>query len=391
MRIANKPPPTTESKPKTEIKQQKAAPQKETPPETEASKAKDSGGVLDRLQTSFDKATEFAGELIGQPLQELTDQVSEFQSSPQLAQELHSQLQSAMLPSSPGQEARPSLEPPSERIFQPKSIAPGRRRPAPKNKEGGFGKPASGDSVGARFHDYGGAAEKSVMRERVNLNGDKHSRMQALHNFTQYDTKVSEESDTNACAAACVVSGAVIQGGQQGLQNLVKVIEDRENSTVRKMQTSDGWKSEGIAEWSKLPGIKERISSGTVTKQDLADLKTIVYKQLRKVEHDKDLNHTNKTIDIDAVKAYIQTDVKGGFLERGEEHPLKGMFDKMNIKLVDTTGNNSGNHFVLFFNDGNGTNENSLYDPWPQKEGSQITQNPNEMLPYHQNVKNAVR
>ena len=224
------------------------------------------------------------------------------------------------------------------------------------------------------------------MSKKVDLLGDKSARMGALKEFTQYDTKFSNESDANACGATCLVAGAAIQGGQKGLQDLVRVIEERGDATPDKV-TDTKWTEGKIAEFEKLPGIKERINNNTATQQDLADLKTIVYKQLRQVEKKEGHEFRDATINIDAMKEYINTDVKVW----GKDQPLKGMFDQMNVKLVDTTGDGKGNHFVLFFNDGKGSGENALYDPWPHKSGSQVTTDPAEMLVYHQNVHNATR
>jgi hypothetical protein len=257
--------------------------------------------------------------------------------------------------------------------------------------EGGQAGPAAGTSISSQFYRDGVAGptlarSDAFMKETVDLNGDKQSRIKALSTFTQFDNKYSAESDDNACGATAIVAGAALSGGKQGLQDLIKVIEDRGDTTQVKSVTR-GWKEGTIAEFSKLDDIKARVATGKVTQQDLADLKTIVYGQLRQVEKDIGANSTNPTIDIRAIQQYVNTDV--AYL--GVERPLAGAFSSMNIKLVDTMGTGQGNHFVLMFNDGTGKGENAVFDPWPTRSGKQINQNANEMLWYHHAVKNAVR
>ncbi|MBE2253498.1 MAG: hypothetical protein IAE78_28480 [Myxococcus sp.] len=264
---------------------------------------------------------------------------------------------------------------------EPKPVSAG-----PSVEGGDSGKAAAG-SLGERFHvEAPSPAKKEQLEKVVDLSGDKASRLKALNGFTQVDDKVDTESDLNACAAASIVAGAAIEGGSGGLNDLVRVIEERGNAT-RVKKVTGGWKDAEIPEYGKLDGIKERINAGKATSQDLHDLKTIVYKQLRKVEDQVGANSKDATINIDAVKAYVNTDVK----VFGEDRPLKAMFGNMNIKLVDTDGDDKGNHFVLMFNDGTGKGENAVYDPWPTKSGNQINQNQAELLAYHHNVRNALR
>ncbi|MEW5743028.1 MAG: peptidoglycan-binding protein [Myxococcota bacterium] len=257
------------------------------------------------------------------------------------------------------------------------------------NVEGGQSSPSTNKSISTQFHVATPTPPSAeAMKEPVDLSGDKAARMKALSTFTQLDSKVSEDSDTNACAAASVVAGAAIEGGNEGIKKLIQVIEDRGNKTVERRADGRGWK-EGmyIEGWDKLPGIKDRAARGTLTKQDLADLKTIVYRQLRQVEKDIGATSTNSTIDVDAVRNYLNTDVK--FF--GVDRPLKAMFDNMNVKLVDIDGNGTADHFVLMFNDGTGKGENAVYDPWPTRSGNQINRNQADLLWYHHAVKNAVR
>lgn len=254
--------------------------------------------------------------------------------------------------------------------------------------EGGRTEGSTPGSIGDRFHvDAPAAAKADVLNQVVDLSGDKASRMKALNGFTQVDGKVDVESDLNACAAASLVAGAALEGGNDGLKNLVRVIEERGNTTRVKSATGR-WKDAEIPEYGKLEGIKQRLNEGKATQQDLHDLKTIVYGQLRKVEDGiKGANSKDATINIDAVKAWVNTDVKVW----GEDRPLKAMFDNMNIKLVDTDGDGKGNHYVLMFNDGSGKGENAVYDPWPTTSGNQINSKQDELLVYHHAVRNALR
>ncbi|MCC6335557.1 MAG: peptidoglycan-binding protein [Myxococcales bacterium] len=267
--------------------------------------------------------------------------------------------------------------------------------PAPAgtiSTEGGEAAGASaGKSISSQFYKAGVsgpalAKSDAFMKETVDLTGDKQSRIKSLSTFTQFDNKYSEGSDDNACGATAIVAGAALEGGKEGLQKLIEVIEERGNTTQIK-RAGPGWKAATIPEFDKLADIKSRVATGKVTQQDLADLKTIVYGQLRQVEKDIGANSTNPTIDIRAIQQYLQTDV--GLVT--DKRPLAGMFSNMNIKLVDTMGTGYGNHFVLMFNDGTGHGENAVFDPWPTKSGNQINRNQAELLWYHHGVKNAVR
>ncbi|MFZ5442457.1 MAG: peptidoglycan-binding domain-containing protein [Myxococcota bacterium] len=255
------------------------------------------------------------------------------------------------------------------------------------NVEGGQTAPGGSRSIGEQFHvDTARPATKDSLASKVDLGGDKAARMKALDGFTQLDGTLDRESDLNACGATAIVAGAALEGGTAGLSKLLQVVEERGNQT-RMPSVTNGWKSGPIPEWDKLAGIEERVASNSLTQQDLADLKTIVYRQLRQVEDDIGAKSTNATIDVDAVRAYLATDVKW----LGVDQPLKGLFDQMNIKLVDVDGNGTGDHFVLMFNDGTGKGENAVFDPWPTKSGRQINRNQGELLWYHHAVKNAVR
>lgn len=258
-------------------------------------------------------------------------------------------------------------------------------------REGGATQATGAKSIGTQFHlqpdDVGTLARTPAqMAQTINLTGDKASRMKALNSFTQLDSKVSKDQDENACGATCVVAGAAIQGGKEGLQNLVKVIEDRGNKMPAWDQLHK-WHDGEIPEFGKLEGIKGRIDSGTVTMQDLADLKSIVYQQMHQVERDNKMKFDDNTINIDAIRMYVNTDVAWF----GTERPLQGMFDQMNIKNVDLDGDGQAEHFVLMFDAGNGRAENAVFDPWPTKSGNQINQSANDLLWYHHGVKNALR
>lgn len=296
-------------------------------------------------------------------------------------------------PTGGAQDAAPSAPKPStSQTATPAAPAPVPTPGGAIPTEGGQAAGASaGKSISSQFYKDGIAGptlakSDAFMKETVDLNGDKQSRIKNLSTFTQFDNKYSADSDDNACGATAIVAGAALEGGKEGLQNLIKVIEDRGNTTQIK-RAGSGWKAGTIAEFDKLADIKGRVATGKVTQQDLADLKTIVYGQLRQVEKDIGANSTNPTIDIRAIQQYVQTDV--AYL--GVERPLAGAFSNMNIKLVDTMGTGQGNHFVLMFNDGTGKGENAVYDPWPTKTGNQINRNQGEMLWYHHGVKNAIR
>jgi|GEM_PF-1609140 len=231
------------------------------------------------------------------------------------------------------------------------------------------------------------SSSKAVMAEKVNLNGSKSDRMRALSNFTQFDTDYQSTSDNNGCGATSIVAGAVLQGGQKGVEGLIDVIRDRGKTTMVKGARKNHFKPGVIPEWGQLDDIEARVKAGTVRKQDLSTLKTIVYKQLRKVEHDSGHNFKNETINIDAMRDYIHTDTS----YIGTSRPLLDGMKGSNIKLVKPSGEDGPGHFVLMFNNGAGSGENALYDPWPMKEGrSQITHRADEMLPYHHTVKNAL-
>lgn len=378
-------PPTSLQSSSTQAPQKSEATQETTTPSSAPSSS-----LGARLQSVFDKGTQAAAQLLGQATQAFSQEAPTPKGDTQLSQGLQQHLKSAHvqhLPLSSGASA-PAAAP----SFVPTGGIQGSLQQARLNQEGGFGTgPGTSGAVEDRFYKKGVTGSElnptaDQMSKKVDLLGDKSARMESLKGFTQYDTKFSNESDANGCGATCLVAGAVIQGGQKGLQDLVRVIEDRGNATPEHLGGTV-WKDAKIPEFDKLSGIKERIKNNSVTQQDLADLKTIVYKQLRQVERKEGYDFKNETISVGAMKKYIDTDV--AYL--GKEQPLKGMFDQMNIKLVDTVGSGGGNHFALFFNDGKGNGENALYDPWPHKSGSQITTDPAEMLVYHQNVKAATR
>ncbi len=382
-----------DQRPKTPAASQTSAtqtPQKsEATQETTTPSSTPSSSLGARLQSAFDKGTQAAAQLLGQAAQAFSQEAPAPKGDAQLSQGLQQQLKSAHVQQLPLSSGKPI--PAAAPSFVPTGGIQGSLQQARLNQEGGFGAgPGTSGAVEDRFYKKGVTGSdlsptSDQMSKKVDLLGDKSARMEALKGFTQYDREVSSGADGNSCGATCIVAGAVLQGGQKGLQDLVRVIEKRENKTLE--QLNGKWKELPFGEYHKLPGIKERINNNTVTQQDLADLKTIVYKQLLKADKDNGSKYDNELIATRSLQDYVNTDV--AFI--GKDRPLKGMFDQMNIKLIDTTGDGNGNHFALFFNDGKGSGENALYDPWPQKSGSQITTNSAEMLVYHQNVKDATR
>lgn len=238
--------------------------------------------------------------------------------------------------------------------------------------------------------------EPESMKKEINFGtANKAERMKFASQYTQIGA-TSHASESNQCGAACIVAGAMIKNGQAGLTDLIRVVEARGNSCVRKSPSKGEYVVDSkntITGWDKLEKIKENIKNGKATQQDLLDLQHIVYEQLKVLDFNKGgiSAYKRQTVDVDSLKEYMNTSVDTT-LGMGGTKPLKSLFSDMNIKLVNTApGEQEGSkHFVVFFDKENGSAENSVYDPWPRVDNSQVITN-NDVEKYHKGVINSVR
>lgn len=259
----------------------------------------------------------------------------------------------------------------------------------PDKKEGGEGVSDKAGSLGEKFHVDESTHNKGLT-DTVDLNS-REKRTEFINSSTQLDA-VGGVENNYGCAPACVVNGAMLQGGKKGLEDLVSIIKYKgDDSYTKPFPKSNSFNK--IPEWKKLDGIETRINNNKVTRQDLVDLQKIVYAQMRHMENDdKHGGDGTPGIQLKVLKNYINTDMSSSF-SFGKEQPLKNTFSNMNIKLVDTDANktNGGEHFVLFFNKEGKGGENTVFDPWPRKDNNQLVTSQEDLSVYHNAVVDAYK
>ncbi|HEY9844514.1 MAG TPA: hypothetical protein V6D23_28845, partial [Candidatus Obscuribacterales bacterium] len=111
---------------------------------------------------------------------------------------------------------------------------PGGSQPAAGQIEGGegLGTAAPPGSVAGRFYNPDqNLTVRTNANEHVDLSS-RDSRVRFANSFTQLNGE-GRDSTQYGCGAACIVTGAMIQGGNQGIQSLCDVIRQRRNESFQ--------------------------------------------------------------------------------------------------------------------------------------------------------------
>ncbi|MFN8671575.1 MAG: hypothetical protein U0457_05735 [Candidatus Sericytochromatia bacterium] len=252
---------------------------------------------------------------------------------------------------------------------------------------GGDSKTANPNSIQEKFHLDTSTSDKGLT-DTVDLNS-REKRIDFANSTTQLE-KTGGIQNEYGCGASCIVNGAMIQGGQKGLEDLITVVKYNKNESFTRPRGIN--KFDEIPGWNKLDDIEKRVMSNKVTRQDLLDLQKIIYHQLRHIEKpDNNGGDNTAAIQTKALQKFINTDMSTFGISK--EQPLKNVFSNMNIKLLDTdkAEDNKGEHFALFFNKSGKGDENAIFDPWPRKDGNQVVSKADELEIYHKSVVDSYR
>ncbi|MEZ0368577.1 MAG: hypothetical protein ACAI44_05740 [Candidatus Sericytochromatia bacterium] len=247
---------------------------------------------------------------------------------------------------------------------------PGGSQPAAGQIEGGegLGTAAPPGSVAGRFYNPDqNLTVRTNANEHVDLSS-RDSRVRFANSFTQLNGE-GRDSTQYGCGAACIVTGAMIQGGNQGIQSLCDVIRQRRNESFQQNVTGSCWRE--IPGYDQLDGIRERARNNTLTRGDMSTLQDIVYHQLRHLESpERSGGDGTAMLQRDAVREYINTDTATFTTER----PLQNLFhNNVDIHLIDTDSSpTSTEHYVMAFGTRNDNSVNRVYDPWPRNDGQQV-------------------
>lgn len=229
-------------------------------------------------------------------------------------------------------------------------------------KPGMFG----GDAMGTNIRSDYNEDIKTRGGDRLNPES-RSSRLADLDGVSQLDSNRMTIDDENRCGPSTVVAGMYYADGSKGIQNLMtdmQAYSDRHGLDYNPYAGSDG--------------LRERVRSGDLSKGDLNQIQDNLYGMMQ-MRQDEAIQDNGGNI----VQTGIGDRVINEFIN--DSPNVKKTFDDngMAIAVVDTDGQNGGNHFVLA---GQHEGRPFVYDPW-SIEGdngqlNQVTQNRDELIAY---------
>jgi hypothetical protein len=208
-----------------------------------------------------------------------------------------------------------------------------------------------------------GELGKKILPEDTELDlSNPDARLQALDNFTQ--NMAGNKNAESQCVASSLVAAAVLGGGEQGNEGILKLMHAMEANAKAKAEAG----GDGTLDCAEtLKTMRERIKEGQpLTIGDLHQLQQDLYSQLK-----KDQLQTQTGNAADATAGGINAKTVQKFMANSDGFDTMMEENKLEVVMINNNGMQNSPHAVLQIGRGDDLNP-AIFDPQFRDEGQII-------------------